>query len=484
GHVVHMLGQDDISSQSALFELYQPNTIVRCRGADAEIDNVHTRALGLHADLAILLSTSGSTGSRKLVKISYENIEANTRSIVDYLNMDAADIGLTLLKPNYSYGLSVINTHIAVGGGLRLTNRSVQDPGVWQDAAACGVTNLAGVPHVYEMLDTLAPDWAALDKLKFVTQAGGRLSPRLVRKYADLGTKYGWEFIVMYGQTEASPRMAYLPGHLAATHPNSIGKAIPGGELALQDGEGMPIDLPGVEGELVYSGPNVMMGYAASADDLAASESPGQLKTGDLAVKDEAGLFYITGRKSRFVKLFGLRLSLDDIEAHLDAQGYTTAVVGNDQNITVFAEGGPDMDAVVKHLSTRYRLLPNLIDGRQIDRLPRLETGKTDYRALSALAASNAPRPSFLTFFRESFREFTAILTGQATEPKSVRQAFEEILGRTDLSQNDNFLDLGGDSTAFIELSLSLESYLGYLPMDWQTQSIRELESLGRRTDV
>ena len=484
-HVVHMINRYDEENCQALVALYQPNAIVRCVDGEPSVEIIHNLQLDLHPDLAILLSTSGSTGSSKLVKISYNNIEANTRSIVEYLTLRKNDIGVTLLKPHYSYGMSVINTHIAVGASLLVTDSSVQDPNFWDQVAANRVTNLAGVPHIYEMLDKLTPDWSRLGALRLMTQAGGRLPHRLVRQFANLGAKNGWDFVVMYGQTEAAPRMAYLPAHLAAAHPESIGQAIPGGKLMLRDIDGFLVEGAGVEGEIVYSGPNVMMGYAANLDELSTTEQIGELRTGDLAIRDDNGLFYITGRKARFTKLFGLRISLDDVQSHLDTLGCIGAVVESDSGIIAFVEGAPDTADITNKLAERYRLPASVIHCQQIDELPRLASGKIDYKSLSGInLASGRSKGAIRDIIFELWREFLAILTGRTAEPISVRAAFLDVIPDTDIEDTDSFLELGGDSTSFIELSLLLESYLGYLPMEWQTQTVVELEQLKRDADV
>ena len=220
----------------------------------------------LHPDLALLLSTSGSTGSPKLVRLSHDNLRCNAASIADYLGLTPDDRAITSLPMHYCYGLSVVHSHLLVGAGLVLTDLSVVDECFWRLAEDAGATSFAGVPYTFEQLERSGFTERALPSLRYVTQAGGRMAPERVGRWRDHGRRSGWDLVVMYGQTEATARMAWLPPDRADAHPEAVGIPIPGGSFRLEPVD--EVDEPGV-GELVYAGPNVMQGYAVSAADLA-----------------------------------------------------------------------------------------------------------------------------------------------------------------------------------------------------------------------
>ena len=222
--------------------------------------------------------------------------------------VERADRAITTLPLHYCYGLSVLHSHLLAGASVVLTDASVVDPCFADALRDHGVTNLAGVPHTFEMLERAGADRVRVPSLRLLTQAGGRMSPDAVTRWTARAETWGARFYVMYGQTEATARMAFLPPELAVRRPAAIGRAIPGGELRLEPVDGQPDDV----GELVYRGPNVMMGYAQHPDDLAEGALLDELRTGDLArFHADDGVFEIVGRRSRFVKPFGLRIDLD-----------------------------------------------------------------------------------------------------------------------------------------------------------------------------
>ena len=285
--------------------------------------------LALHPELAVMLSTSGSTGAVKFVRLSYTNVIENARSIADYLELNASDRGLLTLPIHYSFGLSVLNSHLLSGASVLASPHALTDPALWGFFKREGGTSFAGVPHSYKLLDAIDFENLELPTLRTMTQAGGRLPRDTALKYAALAERKGFRFFLMYGQTEATARMAYVPPDEARRFPDCVGVPIPRGALHLIAADGSPITRAETEGELVYTGPNVMMGYATHLADLAAPPGPRELKTGDLAVLNEHGLVRITGRKSRFLKLFGLRISLDEIERKLEAQGIRAVCTGD-----------------------------------------------------------------------------------------------------------------------------------------------------------
>ncbi|NNE12456.1 MAG: AMP-binding protein, partial [Ilumatobacter sp.] len=363
-----------------LVEQWRPTAAVTVDGASVRIERLRSDSPDLHPDLALLLGTSGSTGSPKLVRLSQRNLHANATSIATFLGLTADDVGITSLPLHYCYGLSLLHSHLLVGAELVVTDGSVVDPCFAAAMDRHAVTNLAGVPHTFEMLERVGPDRIAVPSLRLLTQAGGRLGPDAVVTWLDRADAWGAEFVVMYGQTEATARMAYLPPTLARLNPGAIGVAIPGGELRID-----PVDGDGDgSGELVYRGANVMMGYARDADDLARGAELDELRTGDLARFDEtAGVFEIVGRRSRFVKPFGLRIDLDQVEARLRAVTAPVAVTGDDERIYIVAPGADA--AAVRSAAARQTSLPARLISVSTDvAIPRTTSGKVDLSAVAA----------------------------------------------------------------------------------------------------
>jgi len=229
-----------------------------------------------------------------------------------------------------------------------------------------------------------------LPSLKTLTQAGGRMSPENSREFATECGKKGIRFFTMYGQAEATARMSYLPHQHAVEKAGSIGRAIPGGEFWLEDEHGVKIQSTGTTGELVYHGKNVCMGYAESYRDLAlGDEFGGILKTGDLAYFDEDGYFYISGRKKRFLKIFGHRINLQDIEDLLSGSGFSVACAGRDDLIEVYLipQTNSDGAKVKEKLVTDLKLSPGAVRVHGVADFPRNEAGKIQYTQLASLAS-------------------------------------------------------------------------------------------------
>jgi acyl-CoA synthetase (AMP-forming)/AMP-acid ligase II len=345
-----------------------------------------------HPDLAILLATSGSTGNPKLVRLSRSAILANTASIVDALRIDAGEVAVTSLPLFYSFGMSVLNTHLASGATVVLSADGLVARAFWDAVGAHRVTSLSAVPYQYEMLRRLRFDPAKHPTLATLTQAGGRLRPELVADFHERMASAGGRLYVMYGQTEAAPRMTTLPAERLADKLGSVGPAVPGGRLSVRLEDGTQTTRTGVTGAVLYRGPNVMLGYAQTAADLARGDDlGGVLETGDLGYLDEDGYLFLTGRLSRFAKVFGVRLNLDDIESMLRGYGGVAAVSGED-TIMVWLEGaGSDRTtACAAELAQRLGLHRNGFDVRSIDALPLLGNGKIDYRTLEKLSREDA----------------------------------------------------------------------------------------------
>jgi acyl-coenzyme A synthetase/AMP-(fatty) acid ligase len=339
----------------------------------------------LNSKLALLLTTSGSTGSPKLVRFTAENIISNVDSIINYLSIDSNECAVTTLPFNYSYGMSVINSHLRAGASLLLTDRSFFDNEFWGLMKSCGVTSLAGVPYSYEMLMKLRFERMDLPKLRTLTQAGGKMAPAQIKRVMELCKAKGMRFFTMYGQTEASPRMAFLSTEYLDTKFGSIGKPIPGGRLWLENEQNEEINEVDQIGELIYGGPNVALGYAKRKQDLLCGDDwNGVLRTGDLARQDAEGFFFIEGRKSRFLKIFGVRVSLTSVESWFQQKGFSAAAYGRDDFLMVTIEGGEEIQiaGLIKELSEVIQVHLSALNIAVLPKLPRLSSGKVDYQCL------------------------------------------------------------------------------------------------------
>jgi acyl-CoA synthetase (AMP-forming)/AMP-acid ligase II len=340
----------------------------------------------LHTDLALLLTTSGSTGSPKLVKQSYQNIESNTRSIIEYLGLDESERAITTLPMNYTFGLSIINTHLYVKASIVLTEAPIIQKDFWTQLKEFEITTLSGVPYTYEMLDKLRFVHMKLPSLKTLTQAGGHLSEDLHRKFAEYAQETNRKFIVMYGQTEATARMSYLPPKMALEKCGSIGIAIPNGILTLQDEAGDPVEEIGEVGELIYRGDNVMLGYALCGEDLArGDERKGVLATGDLARFDEDGYYFIVGRKTRFLKLYGMRVNLEETEQMIREAfpGQACACGGKDDVLVVYIENDTLTDDIQRFLVEKTGIYHTAFQVIPVATIPRSGSGKILYHELA-----------------------------------------------------------------------------------------------------
>jgi acyl-coenzyme A synthetase/AMP-(fatty) acid ligase len=338
---------------------------------------------GYHKELVLLLPTSGSTGSPKLVKLSKQNVLSNAKNIADYLKISSSERAITTLPIHYSYGLSIINSHLIKGASIIFTEFSVLQKEFWQLVKQYEITSISGVPYTYEMLRRLKVFQMDLPYLRTFTQAGGKLNADIVKEFIINAIQHKKEFIVMYGQTEATARMSYLPFLNALEKYQSIGKPIPNGRFSLIDEMGNEITEVGITGELVYYGDNVSMGYAETKNDLiTGDENLGKLNTGDLAKVDSDGYYYITGRKNRFVKVHGNRISLDELENIIKGIIPEIVCVGVDDNINVFTTR-KDKELEIKNLIvSKTKLHPKSFSIKIIENFPYNTSGKILYNKL------------------------------------------------------------------------------------------------------
>ena len=339
----------------------------------------------INPKLCLLLSTSGSTGSPKYVRQSYDNVKSNAESIAKYLNLDNSERPITTLPMNYTYGLSIINSHLMVGATILITDKGLMQKEFWEFFMLQGAKSFGGIHYTYEMLDRLRFYLMELPSLRYMTQAGGKLTLELHEKFAQYAQENNKGFIVMYGQCEATARMGYLPKEKAIEKCGSMGIAIPGGRFHLIDDEANRINEVFTVGELVYEGPNVTMGYAESCDDLYKDdERNGILFTGDMAQFDQDGYYYIVGRKKRFLKIYGNRVNLDEIDRLIKGEykGIDVACAGIDDNLKIYITDGLLADSVRQFIAGKTRLNPKAIEIVIIDEIPRNDSGKVLYNQL------------------------------------------------------------------------------------------------------
>ena len=398
--IVLLDGSKDLSVLKNLMEIYQPEYIWAETAKIGEIGGetiynyasyslqkmqyeVEVEKPEINPELALCLTTSGSTGSPKFVRLSAKNVLANAESIAEYLEIDENERPVTTLPSYYSYGVSVINSHLIKGATILLTEGTVAQREFWNFMKEYKATSIAGVPYTYEMLKMLRFFRMDLPYLKTMTQAGGKLNKDIAKEYIEFAQSKGKRFFVMYGQTEATARMSYLPLEHALDKYASIGIAIPRGKFSLIDVNGNAIEEPDVDGELVYEGPNVSLGYAECRADLAnGDENHGVLHTGDVARRDADGYYYITGRMKRFVKVWGNRCNLDATEQLVKAITTSCACVGVDDKITIFVTQEGLEEEIIKLLVAKTGFNNRAFEVRVIDSIPVKSSGKIDYQVM------------------------------------------------------------------------------------------------------
>jgi acyl-CoA synthetase (AMP-forming)/AMP-acid ligase II len=364
---------------------YQPDWIFALQLADLPgyqpasepglLVNQAQQDIEIHPDLALLLTTSGSTGSPKLVRLTLANLAANADSIAQYLQLTPADRPITSLPMSYSYGLSVLNSHLTAGASIVFTDDGVIQRGFWDALDRYQCTSVAGVPYTYQMLLQTGLLKTKGLTLKTLTQAGGRLDERFIRQMHSLALDRRWKFFVMYGQTEATARISYVPFEKLGDKIGSVGIAIPNGALSVDN----------ATQELIYQGPNVMMGYAECRADLSeGDELKGLLRTGDTARRDDDGYFYITGRLKRFLKMFGKRYNLDDAERLLAKRiERTVACYGRDDLLIAAVENCENVEAIHVIACETFDLPRPAVKIIAMQELPRTSNGKLDYKRLA-----------------------------------------------------------------------------------------------------
>ena len=320
----------------------------------------------MHKSIALLISTSGSTGSKKFVKLSFNNILDNTKNICKYLKITNFDSTITTMSPAYSYGLSVINSHLLQNAKIVLTKKKIVDKKFWEIFKKNNITNFNAVPFLYEILLKLGLNILNTKTLKFLTSAGGMIDNNKLKKIIEFCEKKNFLFFSMYGQTEASPRISYIEYPKNKKKLGSIGKPIPGGKLFLK------------KKELIYKGKNIFCGYSENDKDLSKIENYKHLSTGDLGFKKK-GFFYLTGRKKRIIKIFGYRISLDELENEILESGHKCALKGAGEKLIVVYEKKNSMKLILNSLVKKNKILKGKIILKNVKKIPMTSNNKINY---------------------------------------------------------------------------------------------------------
>ena len=378
---------------NTLISTYNPQYL--CAPTQSEGENIissygytlyklHNNPIQLHPELSHLLPTSGSTGSPKLVRHKYLNIEASALNISTFFELHNAVRPLLVLPLYYTMGLSVVFSHLYIGATILITNLSMTDPKFWSFLKEQRATSFTGVPYSFEILNLMRFWRMDLPDLELLTQGGGKLSTKLNLKFAEFCRDNNKRWIATYGQSEGTARMAYLPPELAVDKCGSIGRAVPNGELFLIDEDGNTVTTPNTEGEMCYRGANVTMGYAHNQQDLLlGDENNALLRTGDLAYRDNDGCYYIVGRKGRFLKLFGMRVGLDECEQIIKSKfSIECACVGTDDKMIIYITSEPHKQQVKDELVDKTKIVASAFEVRVINEIPKNQTGKILYSKL------------------------------------------------------------------------------------------------------
>jgi acyl-CoA synthetase (AMP-forming)/AMP-acid ligase II len=397
GHAVALVDTATPSDRlMALLDAYRPDDVVTDAGQSlagtANWSNVNADGLRIatqggdlgevYPSTAILLSTSGTTGSSKFVRLAEAAVTANADQIARALAISSNDVGAAHLPLHYSYGLSVVTSHLVAGAAVALMDDSITSPTFWKAIGAAEATQFPGVPFHYVVLARLGLKRIAPASLTCFTQAGGALDLKIQQAIHGQAAERGARFHVMYGQTEAAPRITTMPSDALPSHLGSVGPALHGGRLRILDAGGGEAP-QGQIGEVAYEGPNVMLGYADGRADLAVGDiTDGRILTGDLGYLDSDGFLFLTGRAKRFAKVYGLRINLDEVERRI---GPAAAAVDVGEQIVIFHEAGPGaaaLPATISEVAAEYRLPSAVFISRIVEAIPRKDSGKVDYAAV------------------------------------------------------------------------------------------------------
>lgn len=378
-----------------LISTYKPDFLIFPKNKFEKIDNYAKRfSIGsydfyncnryynhdLNKDLAVLLTTSASTGTKKFVRISYNNIYENTKAIIKYLNIKSTDRLITTLPVDYTYGFSQINTHLMQNAPIIVNNFSIVQKEFWDLLIKSKATSFGGVPFSFEILKKLNFSIKNFSKIKTITQAGGKLSEELQKEFSNYFYKKKISFFIMYGSTEATSRMSYLPPKKSREKLGSVGIPIPGTKIEI-----MKTKKNEKQGEIIFKGKNVSMGYCESLKDLTKGDlNLGVLHTGDIGFKDKENYIYIVGRKKRFIKVLGHRINLDELEEKIKEKFKSQNILctGEDNLLNVFSTDKSKFDLIKAYLKKNIKLNDKLFKIILIKKIPKNTSGKILYSKL------------------------------------------------------------------------------------------------------
>ncbi len=333
-----------------------------------ELSNVR-----VNKDLCMLMPTSGSTGEAKCVRTSRDNLLLATQSIVRYLAMDDSRVSISSLPLHYTYGLSVLNCALESRSKFVLTDKSWLERDFWKTVEDNKITDLSGVPFMFQTLRRINLSDVILDNLICVNQAGGKLEPALTKYFINYFSDKSIYYFTMYGATEASPRISYVPYKKALEKLGTVGIPIDIGKFSTDAVDGVS------EGELIYEGPNVCLGYANSREELSLGDENDQvLYTGDIGLIDDDGYATIIGRKKRFVKVFGMSVNLDAIESIARSVTDSCVVVGKDDKVLVLITDD-EVKFVRKKILESVTFSNTGLKVKKISEIHLNSSGKPDY---------------------------------------------------------------------------------------------------------
>ena len=343
-------------------------------------------------DLAVILYTSGSSGQPKGVMLSHANLLSNATSIQEYLRLTSQDRPLCLLPFQYAFGNSIVQSHVLCGACLVHGGSAMFPQSILAAATRHRATSISGVPSLFQLLFQRTDDsnWNCPD-LRYMSVAGGALHPALVTHVAV--TISPAQLFVMYGQTEATARLAYLPPEEIARRPNSIGRAIPGVTLEVVDDNGIPVPV-GKRGELRAAGPNIMVGYWRDLSETRKVLRDNWLYTGDIATVDQHGWITIVGRRCQWVKVAGHRVHPQEIERFVMSECHVESAVvvpfqdpAAETRLAMFVAGSDvDLDSIAAYCRRMLASFKVPLIIKHLEKLPRMDSAKIDRRSLTQCA--------------------------------------------------------------------------------------------------
>jgi acyl-CoA synthetase (AMP-forming)/AMP-acid ligase II/acyl carrier protein len=477
GNVLNLQGNRE--TETNLWENYRIDTYDNT----LTIERTNDRQFRINKELAMLIQTSGTSNSPKTVMLSHENLISNAKAIAEYLQIVQSDRAPLNLPIEHGYGMSVLNSHFISGASVILKSNYDLSSGFWLEMDEMGMTNFNAVPFHYERLSKNLEYLAHAANLRFCTQAGGKLNTRVINEISEIFRKSGKRFYVMYGQTEASPRMTYLPFSLVPSNSESIGVAIPGGKIWLEDSDGIEIKLTGVEGELIYTGPNVMLGYLKEEKDLHDIEKRAPLRTGDIGKFNSNNLIEVVGRVDRQIKFLGNRLNLEEVESQLKGNSRANVYLRFETSINRFSVFTDDLKAVMKNLETVniLNLDKNFFRVYELNKWPLSSSGKTDFVRLRRLMDYRTSSKPFMS------RLYSNILTNLffTRSTKTINEIFVSVFVTKKIQDSSTFRGLGGDSLDSVSLLVLVENHFHCdLPRDWMDMSVAQLAKILKGSDL